>query len=192
MDHKPHTPTATASAQKAAGEAAQKTSAGQQLLHAFAGLTSVLAGGVTAWREVLSESYSNFTSLDLVDDLKQKFRANFGPGHVNKLRGGMDAAKSADIIVEQNAKYQAAVHQRMIDAGFGSFSKRLELLNSHEKWKIGLTSLAVTGVSLGSLLLLTRDWMQSPTKTSEDDARQGSFAEAEHHRGEESPAHSRT
>ena len=61
----------------------------------------------------------------------------------------------------------------------------MKLLNTHEKWKIGLTALAVTGVALGSILLLTKDLFKSEEEKPKADApepavpRPESFVQAE-------------
>ena len=136
----------------------------------ISGVSSVVLGSITAWQTILSESYANFTSMDLVDDIKKKFRADFGPSHVSKLKSGsLSREQSFDVVVKNNTEYNEAIAQRFRDAGFGKFSKRMELLSTHEKWKIALTSLAVTGVALGSLLLLTKDMFSAKTPSEGKD-----------------------
>ncbi len=159
------------------------------------GVSSVLLGSLTAWQTILSESYSNFTAMDLVDDIKKKFRDDFGPQHVEKLKArGYTSEESFNIIVKNNKDYNKAIAERFQEAGFGKFSKRMELLSSHEKWKIALTSLAVTGVTLGSLLLLTKDLFSEKKEASEPDAekllapRHESFVQAEQDRQASAPS----
>jgi hypothetical protein len=135
-----------------------------------AAASSLAAGGVMAWREVLSESYANFTSLDLVDDIKKKYRKDFGPELSKKIASGHISKDAAtDAILKQNENYNKAIAMRFEEAGFGSFANRLKLLNTHEKWKIGLTALAVTGVALGSIMLITKDLFSSKAQKAEQD-----------------------
>ncbi len=154
--------------------------------------SSILAGVFTAWREILSESYANFSSLDLIDDIKQKYRTHFGEKFLQdiqeqKAKGiPIDTKKTVEDILKQNDAYNVAVEQRFKETGFDKFSNRMKLLSTHEKWKIGLTALAVTGVSLGSLLLVTRDMFRK----KEDDEK--SFTQKEEMRRAQESARTQT
>jgi len=158
------------------GTQEQETSSGKTarmfsplLVDGVAAASSLAAGGVMFWREVLSESYANFTSLDLVDDIKRKFRNEFGPAHADRVKNGLiSAEQSFETILQQNEKYNAAVAERFEKAGFGNFGSRLKLLNSHEKWKISLTALAVTGVTLGSIMVIARGLFADQEKAKEN------------------------
>lgn len=156
----------------------------QRTLETLAAASSVAMGAVLAWREILSESYANFTQLDLVDDIKRKFRKDFGPSHSSRLEGGMSRDNSVEAVVKQNNEYNRAVAERMKKAGFESntvsgFMNRAKLLSSHERWKIGMTAGAVSAVAAGSLLMLTKDLFDKKEKSADVEPRPESFAKAE-------------
>lgn len=167
-----------------------------KLVDGLAAVSSIAAGGIMYWREVLSESYANFTQLDLVDDIKDTYRKKFGPDFVKNFeqaKGEISTEQATKVIVDQNKAYNKAISERFKEYGFDKFSNRMQLLNSHEKWKIGLTALAVTGVSLGSLLLLTRDMFKKNAKKTDEEMapsispRPDSYTEAERKKSENSP-----
>jgi len=161
----------------------------QRKAEIFAAGSSILAGGVLAWREILSESYANFTQLHLVDDIKQKFRREFGPKHSTALKSGMDREASVEAILKQNNKYNIAVAERMEQAGFESntlagFKNRAGLLSTHERWKIGLTASAISAVAAGTLATLIKEKF---AKKAEHDIqpRPASFVQAEEEKPQE-------
>ncbi len=147
-----------------------------------AGVSSVLMGAVTAWRLVMERSHSNISTLGIIKDLKGP-RDSWGEGHIKGLKAGMNREKSAELIKNASTKYQALLSERFERAGFKTFSERLNILHPFQKWEVATTSLAVTGIALGSLLLLTKDMFKEAADKEKDEKmpvpRSESFVEAE-------------
>lgn len=128
------------------------------MVEGIAAVSSLAAGGVMAWRDILSESYANFTDMKLVDHIKDRYRKDFGPNLASDVEAGRIAVQDAtQKIIQNNQHYHEDVAAFFKKSGFDSFSNRMALLNSHERWKIGLSAAAVASVTLGSVLLLGRN-----------------------------------
>jgi hypothetical protein len=128
------------------------------MVEGIAAVSSLMAGGVMAWREILAESYANFTDMKLVDHIKDKHRRDFGPELAKKIESrAISTEVATQSILKNNTHYHEDVAAFFKEAGFDKFSNRMQLLNSHERWKIGLSAAAVASVTLGSVLLLGRN-----------------------------------
>jgi hypothetical protein len=115
---------------------------------------SLMAGAVTAWRLVMERSHSNLSTLGIFRDLKPK-RDKWGEEHVAAMEG-MPREESAKLIRQASAKYQSQLSTRLDAAGYKTFSERLDILHSFQKWEVAITSLAVTGVALGSIVYVAK------------------------------------
>lgn len=133
-----------------------------------AGLSSVAMGMVTAWRLVMERSHNNLSTLGIIRDLKGP-RDRWGESHVAALKNGMDRSESARLIKEASTKYQGLLAERFNKAGYSSFGERLNILHPFQKWEVAVTSLAVTGVALGSILILTKDLFADKVQQNKND-----------------------
>lgn len=160
---------------------------------------SIIAGGVTAWQMIERDFHNNFSTLQLTKDLKDP-RDKWGSDHVKNITGkgtkAISSDESARLIIEQSRRYQSDLSSRKIAAGFKTFFDRTRLIHPVQWGAIAITSLAVTSVAIGSLLLLTKDIFKStPDKAKQDDKGHAaplaqSFTAAEHVRStaQENPA----
>ncbi len=172
-----------------------------------AAASSMLMGAVTAWRLVMERSFSNFSSLQLTTDLKAwrdaegqhlqtlvpRYTVNWNEGaskyticktdpHTPTLPDYLHTR-----IKSASDTYQELLHRRFQESEYEGFAARLKMLHPHQKWEVAITSLAVTGVALGSILLLTKDIFSSmkdeasaaPPDDSKDTTKQEGVSHAE-------------
>jgi len=123
----------------------------------IAAVSSVAAGAVTATQMIERDFHHNFSTLHLTKDLKEP-RNKWGESHVNKLESRLiNTEESAHLIKAQSRTYQHELSVRKTEAGFGTLRARASLIHPHQWGAIIVTSLAVTGVGIGSFLLLTKN-----------------------------------
>ncbi len=140
-----------------AGKAAPKTVFNQFFADMVAGASSIVMGGVTAWRLIEERAHKNLSSMYLTEDIKVD-RVKHGTEIRRQVVEGTLTEQEAFHKLQEGVKYyENKMDERFLKSGVGSLGRKLGVLRSHQKWEVAVTSLAVTGVALGSVLLMTRE-----------------------------------
>ncbi|MDE3016889.1 MAG: hypothetical protein KGI29_08250 [Pseudomonadota bacterium] len=121
------------------------------------GVSSIVAGGVTAWRLIQERAYKNVSSLYFIEDIK-KIRSEYGPKIVRQIEANELTEREYFSQLEEGVKlFEGKMEERFKKGGITNIFKELKLLRPHQKWEVAISSLSASGIALGAILLLTRD-----------------------------------
>lgn len=122
----------------------------------FGGVSSMVAGGVTAWRLIEERAHKNLSSLGLTEDIKHA-REAYGSLIRDRVKSGLITPTEGHQQLQAAVKkFESQMDERFRKAGVGPVWKKLDILRDHQKWEVAITAIAVTGIALGSVLLLTK------------------------------------
>jgi len=122
----------------------------------IAAASSLIAGGVTAWRVVSERFHTNMTSMRLGEDIKEE-RRKFGSDLAEKIThpNGISNDKIYKEVQSAVNRFEDKFDDRFKFAD--TIVKKWGLLRNHQKAEVAFSTAAALGVVFGSVLLVSRD-----------------------------------
>ena len=140
-----------------APEKARHTWLSSFAIEVVAGMSSLMAGGITAWRMIKELAHRNTSAIDFIEDIKNA-RREAGPKLAKQIVAGTINSDQAYSELQKVIQWNASsVDERMVKAGAGPLWKKFGLLRPHQKWDVALSTLASGGIALGAVLLGARE-----------------------------------
>ena len=122
---------------------------------------SLITGYFTGRRVIEERSYKNASSIGMWDDIKPK-RLHAGAEILGKIKNEHLPPEEAHNLLKTAIQSDETIKKaRIAELGSGSVLKQFSLLRSHQKWEVGVTTLASAGIALGSILLFTHEMFSS-------------------------------
>ena len=121
------------------------------------GVSSLVAGGLTAKRLIEERAYKNVSSHGLWDDIKP-LRVSAGTKIVKQALAREITPQEAHTMLKEDIFQDGIMkRERLKKLGSDTFLKQYELLRPHQKWEVAIAGLTSFGIALGSLLLFSHE-----------------------------------
>ena len=121
-----------------------------------AGISSAVAGALTFWEKTDSLSYKNVSSQGMWDAIKPP-RKMRGQEILRRAQSGEITARQAHFeLKDAIVKGDQLADETLRVLGSEGIMKQFSLLRTHQKINVALSTLAVTGIALGSILFISR------------------------------------
>ena len=136
--------------------------------------SAIAASTVTAWSLIEAKAYKNLSSLGIWNDIKPERIARGREVLKNVERGSLNATQAFKQIDDLIEVGEQGARERLNKIGVRNVVDRWKLLRRHQRAETIISTIAVGGIALGSVLLLTHEMFTK--KDREDLANKGTDA----------------